>query len=398
MSPSERPSPLTLFDYQDDALFSLSSLSREQQIPDDYVPEVLPPTGERLVVTIDKAHAYPILDTLLEAYANNEPPYNLDRARLPQDPRHMPASLERGSTDHAMFLFNVCYYMRGGIKSNDAVRRMATIYDDHPELFNCEYAQLVQTNELEEILTTHGLGFQKAVAKQWIENSRRLQTEYEGDPRRIFDGVTSYEQSQERIQNQRGQGFMGFQEKMTSMIIYYLMDEGLIEPFNFPIPVDLHVMRVSIANRMVNFIDQQNNPVPNGTNLYTKETLAALRKLYFEYAQERGVNPLRLCDAVWMLSESSCGRHPGNVTVEPLGRSTRNGRKTYLIPKEVNEHDPAQQKAYAESCGICPIENTCELNIPGTQYYVGGNIIVRGERKRFALPEPIRSEIIEPLF
>jgi hypothetical protein len=198
------------------------------------------------------------------------------------------------------------------------------------------------------------------------------------------------------IQNKKGEGFMGFQEKMTSMIIYYLMDEELIQPFNFPIPVDLHVMRVSIANEMITFADRRGNPLPYGTNLFSKETTAALRSLYLDYAHERGINPLRLCDAVWMLSESSCGRHPGNTTIEPFGRKFRNGRKTYLIPKVVDTHNPGQQKAYAESCAQCPVQDTCEFNIPGTQYYVGGNIIIRGRRVRFPLSDIFTKP--EPLF
>lgn len=362
--------------------------------PDDYVPEVLPSTGEKLTITVDKEHAYPILDTLLRAYENNEPPYNLDRVRLPHDPRHMPKTLERDTVDHAMFLFNVCYYMRGGIKSNDAVKRMASVYDDFPELFSAAYAQHVEPGEIEKILKSHGLGFQATVAKQWVENSARLAEQYDGDPRRIFDGVTTYEESQERIQNRKSKGFLGFQEKMTSMIIYYLMDEGLIEPFNFPIPVDLHVMRVSIANEMIRFSDSQGQPVPYGTNLFHPETTAALRGLYLDYAEDRNVNPLRLCDAVWMLSESSCGRHPGNTTIEPLRRKYRNGRNTYLIPKVVDVRDPAQQKAYAESCAVCPVQETCEFNIPGTQYYVGGNLIIRGRRVRF----PTEQVVHLPLF
>ncbi|MDB5160078.1 MAG: hypothetical protein JWO99_341 [Candidatus Saccharibacteria bacterium] len=394
----------SFFIEEDLEVIHVEPLSPELQVPADYIPEVLPNTGEVIQVTVDKEHAYPILDELLRAYANNEAPYNLDRVRLPHDPRHMPETLEYGSRDHAMFLFNVCYYMRGGIKSNDAVKRMSAVYDDHPALFDPEYVrglsmsedmEGILNQEIQGVLKAHGLGFQATVAGQWIENSWRMK-EYEDDPRNIFNGVTTYEQSQELIQNKKNKGFIGFQEKMTSMIIYYLMDEDLIEPFNFPIPVDLHVMRVSIANEMVGFSDSEGNPLPYGTNLFTKETLAALRGLYLDYAEERNVNPLRLCDAVWMLSESSCGRHPGNTTIEPLGRKIRNGRKTYLIPKLVDVENPGQQKAYAESCAICPVQDTCEFNIPGTQYYVGGNIIIRGRRVRFPISDVVAP--IEPLF
>lgn len=366
--------------YHESTLFDLPS--REVRVPDDYVSEVLPRNGEKVQLTINKEHAYEVLDAIMEAYLNNEPPYNLDSTRLPHDPRHMPKTLELGTKDHAMLLFNVCYYMRGGIKSNDAFRRMSALYDDFPELFNCETVQNIDEATIVQALTDHGLGFQQTVAGQWFENSRRLQEHFDGDPRNIFNSVSDYNQSLALVQNDhKGNGFLGFQKKMTSMIIYYLMDEGLIEQFNFPIPVDLHVMRVSIANEMIDFGD-----APYGTNLFTTETTDMLRQLYFDYAEERGVGPLRLCDAVWMLSEALCGKSPGNVTLEPLGRKTRQGRSTHLVPQDVRPHDPGQRKAYSESCAICPIEQTCEYNIPGKPYYVGGNLIVRGRRFRFPLP------------
>ncbi|HET6622491.1 MAG TPA: hypothetical protein VFG56_00995 [Candidatus Saccharimonadales bacterium] len=364
-------------------------------IPDDYVPEVLPPSGEKLSVVVNKDHAAQVLDRLMAAYENDLPPYNdHERVRVPHDPRFMPASMPRGGIEHATFLFNTCYYMRGGIKSNEAVDRLARLYDQRPELFIAEIAAKAQPDDIISALKQSGLGFQETVAGQWIENSRRLTERYGGDPRRIFDGIDTYEASLGVVQNdRRGQGFVGFQEKMTSMIIYYLMDDGLIEPFKFPIPIDLHVMRVSIANQMITFPD-----APNGTNLFTDETLAALRELYYDYAVERGVDPLRLCDAVWMLSESSCGRHPGNATLEPLGRTRRNGRKTYLIPGVVDPSSPVQQSAYASACGICPIEETCQFNIPGTHYYVGGSIIIRGKRMRFPISQFMAQSHQEYLF
>jgi hypothetical protein len=370
----------SLFNEADEMI--IASSRRIRKVPADYVPEVLPPTGRELTMEVHKEHADEVLGRLLEAYEQKKAPYDQDRVRLPHDPRHMPRTLQRDGAEHAMFLFNVCYYMRGGIKSNDAVKRMSGVYDEWPELFDCETASRFSPGELASILKLHGLGFQETVAGQWIENSRRMQEKFDGDPRNMFAGVSTYEESQEIVQNDgKGEGFLGFQEKMTSMIIYYLMDEELIEPFNFPIPIDLHVMRISIANEFITFPD-----APYGTNLFTKETLAALRKLYADYSAENDVSPLRLCDAVWMLSESSCGRHPGNTTLEPLGREYRNGRSTYLIPGTVNTRSLSQQAAYESSCRVCPLENTCRYNIPGTHYYVGGNVIIRGERERFPIP------------
>lgn len=348
----------------------------------EWEPEVLPPTGEKLNVVVNPDRVHKVLSALMEAYEENEFPYNLDAVRLPHDPRHMPQNLPYGGSEHAMFLWNLCYYMRGGIKSVEAVKRLAKVYEAAPELFDSEFAAGLKPELVSGILKDFGLGFQETVSKQWVENSRKLLEDWGGDPRLIFEGVGTYDEALSRIRNDgRGGGFSGFQEKMTSMITYYLMDEDLIEPFIFPIPVDLHVMRVSIANRMVEFPG-----VPDGTNLYTDELLATLRKLYYDYAVEHGVNPLRLCDAVWLLSESQCGKHPGNVTLEPMGRKHRKGRSTVLVPQTVDPANPNQQAAYESSCRQCPVESSCAYTLPGKPYYIQGVLYIRGDRYRFLPP------------
>lgn len=350
----------------------------------DWESELLPPTGEKLDVDIDHEKVHTVLSTLLQAFREKTEPYNLDSVRLPQDPRHMPENLPYGGVQHAMFLWNLCYYMRGGIKSVDATKRLSKIYEDMPELFDCETAARMEPAQIQEILTQYRLGMQERVSKEWVENSRLMLERWDGDPRKMFVGVDSYDEALARIKNdERGGGFKGFKEKMTSMITYYLMDEDLIEPFIFPIPVDLHVMRVSIEHEMIKFPN-----APHGTNLYTEETLSTLRKLYYDYAVEHGVSPLRLCDAVWLLSESLCGKHPGNVTLEPEGRKNRKGRATVLVPLPVDPTSPAQQRAYEASCRICPVENTCEFNVPGKPNYVWGAVYIRGKRFEFPMPPP----------
>jgi hypothetical protein len=259
---------------------------------------------------------------------------------------------------------------------------LATIYDQRPDLFDCAQAAEVEPEEVAGVLKENGLGFQASVGALWVENARRMQERWGGDPRNIFKGVDSYEKALERIQNDgNGKGFIGFQEKMVSMATYYLMDDEMIEPFVFPLPVDLHVLRVSVANELLVFEGYEEDE-----NLYSSETLRELRTLYYEYAVHHEINPLRLCDALWLLSQSSCGKHPGNITLEPDGRKNRNGRKTNLVPLPVDVNDVNQQRAYENSCRCCPIESTCRWNVPGKIYYVQGELKRRGERVRFPLP------------
>ncbi|MCD8561592.1 hypothetical protein LRY29_00765 [Candidatus Saccharibacteria bacterium] len=353
----------------------------------DRTPERLPQKTSKLEAVIDTDQVDAVLDTLMEAYSANAFPYHKESVRLPQDERHMPRTLEYGTKEHAMYLWNTCYYMRGGTKSTQAFRALSALFDERPDLFDCNNAQEWGQDEIEAELKSHGLGFQKTVSKHWIENSERMRVLYDGDPRNIFrnlpDSGRKYDELVRRIKRDpRGGGFYGFREKMTSMITYYLMDAGLVETFNFPIPVDLHVARVSIANGLVHFPG-----IEYPQDVYGSELMGLLREAYFDYGERHSVSPLDLCNAVWLLSESLCGMAPGNRVIEPNGRENREGRLTKLIPEPVRIDDPALISRYEKSCRHCPVEATCDLNVHGgAMYYAAGQLAIRGYRERF--PDP----------
>lgn len=249
--------------------------------------------GKKIIVNFDRVEN--VLTTLTNALKNNQFPYNHKNTILPQDYRNQPEKLEIGPKEHAMFLFNACYYM--------------------------------------------------------------------GD----------------RIANkENNKGFWGFQGKMVSMLTYYLMDEGMIPYFDFPPPIDMHLMRVSIANELVTFEGDKEND-----NLQSQELLAIMRDFFYNYAISHKINVLRLADAVWLLSQTLCGNQPGNVTLEPLGISNRSGRKTFLIAQPISTEDTKQRLDYQNSCAECPIEETCLWNVPGKYYFVQSRLFRRGQRTKF---------------
>jgi hypothetical protein len=335
--------------------------------------------GVEKQVIVDHERVEHVLGRLMVAYEANEYPYNLPTTVVPHDHRNMPEMMEFGSREHAMFLFNACYYMRGGIRSVDAFQRMTDIYNWHPSLFitnDCIYASAV---DVAEVLTANGLGFTDTVSDEWMTNTERLHERWGGDPRNIFDGVTDYGEALQRIRNdQKGGGFIGFQEKMVSMITYYLMDEGMIDFFQFPLPVDLHVLRITLANELLRF-----EGYADDENLYTDGVQKIVRNLYYRYAVDNNISTLSLCNAVWLFSEALCGKQPGNITLEPNGRKNREGRNTLLVPGPVKPEDPRQRLQYFRACGQCVIEQTCEWNVPGKPYYVKGELIKRDRRFRF---------------
>jgi len=355
----------------------------------DAVREAIEGTGIQPVPNFSRLDE--VLDVLLHQREVGDFPYNLEAAQLPQDERNMPPSLPRGGIEHANFLFATCYYMRGGIKSFAAFRGLSKVYDEDPDLFDPHEARLRNPQDIADALQRHGLGFSKdIISSQWVKNAERMADEYEGDPRKLFEGTTDYEELLRRIRNKNGRGFSGFQEKMTSMLAYYLMSDDLIPYFDFPLPVDFHVLRVSAATGIITFKN-----LPEDGNIYHEKTLAMLRAMYHDYSVTHGTSQLPVCDAVWSLSSAICGSQPGNIMLEPQRSQGRDGRNTLILPLPIDTDDPKQQAAYNRSCELCPIESHCGLNFPSKTYYVQGKM-VGSPRVRFPQTTLFGAETLFP--
>lgn len=367
-------------------------------MPIDWEQEIKPRAKKDLAIIVDQERVDQVLGKLLATYRTDGFPYHLDASRVPQDERHMPPELERGSVEHAMFFWNVCYWMRGGTESSTAVRQMSLIYRDRPDLFDCRKIIETTPEDIAEVIGSHGLGMQRSNGRFWHKNAQRLLDTCDGDPRLLFEGIENgqagFEVLLDRIANQGKKGFYGFQKKMTSMIAYYYMAEGLVEKKTLPLPVDLHVARVSIATEMVKFPE-----TPIGTNLLGDDQLLdLLRDVYLRYAEDNDVDWLELCDAVWLLSQTLCGDAPGNQMEEPHGLKRRKGRSTPLRSIPVNIHDPRQQRAYEATCRDCPVNQECAYNVPaGRLYYVLGMLGILKAREQFPEPKPIQPPYTQTL-
>ena len=340
-----------------------------------------------LEIVVDQDRINLVLNNLMEAYHADEFPYNLDSARLPQDERHMPPELERGSVEHAMFFWNVCYWMRGGTESTTAVRQMTTIYRDRPDLFDCRKILKTTVEDIREVTLSHGLGMSKDNPRFWHMNAKRLLDNFDGDPRLIFEGLVDgregFDMLLDRTANKRSKGFFGFQKKMTSMIAYYFMAEGLVEKKTLPLPVDVHVTRVSLETEMVRLPN-----IPYGVNvLGDDQLLDVLRDVYLDYAEDNKVDWLELCNAVWLLSQALCGNAPGNQMEKMKGADHLGGRSTPIrsIPVDILSHK--QQKAFEVTCRDCPVNQECRFHVPaGKLYYKLGQLGILGVRDHHAFP------------
>jgi len=314
---------------------------------------------------------------LAEAISKKEYPYDREYARSPHVAENLPTNLVIGGKEHAIFLFCLCYFMRGGIQSDTAVKSLAKLHKNNPEIFDPPLASSYQSSHISSLLRRHGLGFNSdEIGSFWISNFRRLEKNWSGDPKKLFEGIATYEKACLRIKNKgkrcdsRDAGFYGFREKMVSMLAYFLIDSGLIDLFHFPPPVDFHVLRILFANRILTAENRN-----NGERIYNDRVLECARNLLSDFCQRNQVSPIRSCDSMWHLSRLLCNQHPGNRSI--IGK--RDGRKTEINPQPI-DCGPSQVWAFTRSCGSCPLNQSCQLNIPSAHYYIKGEIHIRGSR------------------
>lgn len=321
-------------------------------------------TGANLKITVNP-NAYEILDVLVDGYKNRLPPY--DEAILPQ--KYKPDSLLLDGDHykdpmHAMYFWNICSYMQGGVKTDLAFKKLTEIFNENPSLFDCHFLAQSEPNDIADKLKNYGLGRHHSAAGHWVKNAKILVDQYGGDPRNIFNGVTSYEDCVERIKhtkkhkNIEESGFNGFQKKMTSMILYFYMNEGLIPDVNFPMPVDFHALRVVLATKMVTV-------EPRDFYTYNHVVEDSLRELFKNYLKDRDVDPIDLTNCIWLLSSNLCNKCVGNHSSDsPKGINFR----------EMSNEELRQSIPWLRSCGRCLVEKYCRLYIPSEPYYDKGAI------------------------
>jgi hypothetical protein len=239
------------------------------------------------------------------------------------------------------------------MKSDIAFKIMTKIFNDKPELFDCRILSQADPSQISKTLKDYGLGRQNTVAANWVENAQKMIDRYDGDPLNIFNGDLSYDDCVNRIKNDGENGFRGFREKMTSMILYFLIDEGIISGLSFPPPVDFHVQRVVLATEMITVEPSDFHRCDTFEN--------AVRGLLSGYLENRDVTPLELTDSIWLLSSNLCNQSPGNYS--PKDNITR------PFMKEIDPNNLRQGELYRKSCGKCALNKFCEYYIPSGPYY-----------------------------
>lgn len=305
-----------------------------------------------------------VFGILLEARKQRRYPY--DRPALPQ--LRIPPEVRANPLLHRRLLKFACNWMRGAIRSDYAIKQTIALYFEWPELLDPRIAKAMDPADIAPVLERKINYHTVQIAGIIVENARRLDEVWDGDPRNIFLGVTDPDEARRRLigkkkqQNDpREQGFIGYQEKMASMEPYFLMDADLIDYLPISPPVDFQNLRTLMATEIIRVLTEK-------PFRYTRKLVLAVIYLLERYLIETGVHSRDLADAMWLLSKTVCSSAPGNSSVN----ISDNPEKKIYIPLELDWTKPNLVRRYERSCGVCPVGNHCRRHVFASSYYVHG--------------------------
>lgn len=360
----------------------------------------------KAIARIDHDRARLVFGRLIRALRKKQYPYNI--ATLPQE--MIPEKLRADPLRHAQFIFFACHFMRGALDSTTAIRQLIALWYQAPWIFKPEVVVETDIQTIAFWLASANDYHIGEIAGFWKENACRLLRLWRGDPRRIFDGVRTAEDTYRLVVNKdspasvRGNdlfeedwGFFGFRGKMAGMLAYFLADARMIKPIpDMPPAVDFHLLRVMFANGILVLTDEALRVGAKYEDVYAKGVDAVLA-----YMLEHKVSAVEIGDALWMLSTTLCRKAPGNWST---GRSRKRGelwfvperenrdgkeRKALPLPVILDQHNVRHLEAYEKTCHRCPCRRTCTVNAPSGPYYECG---------LFMLHERVRMRVRKTLF
>lgn len=316
--------------------------------------------------TIYESRGFQLLDTATHGYIHSVHPYGQSHWLLPEQSIALAPHLEGDAAAQALFYCRACQFMRGRITSVQAMIRLDRLVRTEdaagrPNVLDPKVAIGLSVDYLNEVFSRYSLSRYGA---GWQINSQRLLDTYGGNVLRIFDDDMTYEKACFRLCNQDGRGQWGFQNKMTSMLIYYLTEADLIAPFPYPPPVDWHHLSLAIRNEV---IDLQGNVLKSKKDL-EKGCLADLAALYMRYSQQTGIPSNIIAKACWLQSVYLCSQAPGNGLA---ARGEYNARSTQHVyePPDFETDPPAVMEAWLKTCAICPLQKTCRVIMSSAGWY-----------------------------
>ncbi|MCD6478190.1 MAG: hypothetical protein J7K87_04265 [Candidatus Aenigmarchaeota archaeon] len=183
------------------------------------------------------------------------------------------------------------------------------LFEEDKDFFDPRRILKKEENELSKVIN-HSLGSRgpESVARAWIENSKKLVEEYDGDPKNIFHYGMHPREAFRRVKN-----FREFGNKNAALFLKEMIESGAYDPGESrrytPIPADIHVMRFTIRTS-----SRDRKKTIETLNGMTHQKLAREIQTYLMNITSEApiIDPIKADDAIWIWEKEKCSRKKCN--------------------------------------------------------------------------------------
>lgn len=316
------------------------------------------------------------LDALMESFYAGRYPFSRGDMEFPQDEVNMPVDLPRGGVEEAHYWVWVCNYMLGATDSMMMARHVAfKLYPRYRELlFNWDSLEKQSPAAVSKMLQDAELKFRSSedeIPKGAIENAKRINKRWDGNILNAFEEAgTSWRKLYRLLKaTKKGEGLVGYRDKMVSMLAFYLMRRKIVPYFPMPPQVDFHVMRVFWSCNMVVPSKLNGEEVSELKAHVIPKFAEAISEILYDYILETNCNWLDLSDALWTQSRVRCKLSPSN--------SMSRGKDAEMVLKKPIVWSDNMIKRFKNSCEGCELALMCTSAISHGHYYGEGPTLLK---------------------
>lgn len=249
---------------------------------------------------VDRARAQEVVMRLDAAFRNYE---GLLSERDDLVENQIPPGVEKGSTEHARFLFFTVPNDHG-VKSSRLYAKAIELFNCRPNLFDphfiasqfrgCEDADLVSSTGV-----ALGTRYPKSTAKGWYLNASRLVDQFNGDPRGVFQASADAEVLLKLVCS-----FYGFGPKTGGMLLRAVDGLGMAKVSGLErvlIPVDIHDSRISFFTGIVS---GDGESIESDYHLFARP----IQRVLTDACNEINVRWPDVDRALWLIGSRGCVR------------------------------------------------------------------------------------------